>query len=54
MQRTQSIKEFQQLMKNDATSALRYKLSKLELTSPPENREVLVLGGWLDCMVDIF
>jgi len=40
MQRTPSIMEFQQLMKSDATSALRYELGKLTKTTPPEKREV--------------
>ena len=43
MQRTPSIMEFQKLMKNDATSALRYELGKLSKTAPPEKREVCLL-----------
>uniref|UniRef100_F6X4W9 UTP--glucose-1-phosphate uridylyltransferase n=1 Tax=Ciona intestinalis TaxID=7719 RepID=F6X4W9_CIOIN len=41
MQRTQSIMEFQQLMKNDAKSALRYELDKLGNTAEKEYREII-------------
>uniref|UniRef100_H2Z522 UTP--glucose-1-phosphate uridylyltransferase n=1 Tax=Ciona savignyi TaxID=51511 RepID=H2Z522_CIOSA len=41
MQRTQSIMEFQQLMKNDAKSALRYELDKLGNTAEKEQRDVI-------------
>lgn len=40
MQRTQSIMEFQQLMKNDAKSALRLELDRLGKTADTENRDV--------------
>ena len=41
MQRTQSIMEFQQLMKNDAKSALRSELDRLGNTASTDKKEVL-------------
>jgi len=40
MQRSKSIMEFQQLMKNDAKSALRSELDRLGNTADSEKREV--------------
>lgn len=40
LERRQSVMEFQQLMKNDAQTALRCEMEKLSLTAHPNKREV--------------
>ena len=54
VQRTKSMVEFQELMKNDATSALHYELSRLAITAPPEKRQVRLHLFMLASITNVF